>query len=41
MNILFLFHCEINPNCGGVQRVTDILTREFKQQGHNVIFFFF
>lgn len=38
MNILFLFHCEINPNCGGVQRVTDILTREFKQQGHNVVF---
>ncbi len=38
MNILFLFHCEINPNSGGVQRVTDILAHEFKQRGHNVVF---
>lgn len=38
MNILFLFICEINPNRGGVQRVTDILTHEFKQHGHNVVF---
>ena len=38
MNILFLFHCEINPNRGGVQRVTDVLAKEFKQRGHNVVF---
>lgn len=38
MNILYLFVCEINPNRGGIQRVTDILTREFKQRGHNVVF---
>lgn len=38
MNILFFFELPIIPYVGGVQRVTDNLTREFTRRGHNVIF---
>ncbi len=38
MNILFLFHSEIIPHKGGVQRVTDILAKELIKRGHLVIF---
>ena len=38
MNIAFLFYCHIVPHIGGVQRVTDVLTKEFVKRGHNVIF---
>lgn len=38
MNIAFLFYCPIVPHIGGVQRVTDVLTKEFVKRGHNVIF---
>lgn len=38
MNIAFLFYRPIVPHIGGVQRVTDILTKEFVRRGHNVIF---
>jgi glycosyltransferase involved in cell wall biosynthesis len=36
MNILFLYDSEIIPNKGGVQRVTDVLTRYFKESNFNV-----
>lgn len=38
MNIAFLFYFPIVPHIGGVQRVTDVLTKEFVKRGHNVIF---
>lgn len=38
MNIAFIFHSPIIPFLGGVQRVSDILAREFIEMGHNVIF---
>lgn len=38
MNIAFLFYCPIVPHIGGVQRVTDVLAKEFVKRGHNVIF---
>ena len=38
MNILFQFDDPIIPSSGGVERVTDTLTREFKRRGHNVYF---
>ena len=38
MNILFLFEAPIIPAVGGVQRVTEILTKEFQQSGHNVYY---
>lgn len=38
MNILFLFDWPINPRVGGVQRVTDVLAREFLSRGHRVFF---
>lgn len=38
MNIAFLFYRPIVPHIGGVQRVTDILTKEFVRRGHDVIF---
>lgn len=38
MNIAFLFYCPIVPHIGGVQRVTDVLAKEFERRGHNVIF---
>lgn len=38
MNIAFLFYCPIVPHIGGVQRVTDVLAKEFERREHNVIF---
>lgn len=38
MNILFIFHSEIIPHNGGVQRVTDILAGELRKRGHHVFF---
>lgn len=38
MNILFLFEAPIRPSVGGVQRVTEVLTKEFQKKGHNVVF---
>ena len=36
MNILFLTNFPIIPSAGGIQRVTDILSRELIIRGHNV-----
>lgn len=38
MNIMFIFESPIIANNGGVQRVTDILAKEFVRRGHNVYF---
>lgn len=38
MNILFTWPIYINPQSGGVERVTDILAREFTRRGHTVSF---
>lgn len=38
MNILFLFEAPIKPTVGGVQRVTEVLTKEFQRRGYNVYF---
>lgn len=38
MNILFVTSFEIKQNSGGVQRVTQTLTNEFRKLGHNVIY---
>lgn len=38
MNILFQFDDPIIPSSGGVERVTDTLTRELKRRGSNVYF---
>jgi glycosyltransferase involved in cell wall biosynthesis len=38
MNILFLFTYPIIPNIGGVQRVTDLLSKEFVKRGHKVFY---
>lgn len=38
MNILFIFQDTIIPHKGGVQRVTEILTRELLYRSHNVVF---
>lgn len=38
MNILFVFPYPINPSVGGVQRVTEVLTKEFQRRGHHVVF---
>lgn len=38
MNILFVYSSEINPQKGGVQRVTKILGDYFESQKHNVLF---
>ncbi len=38
MNILFYFYKPIIPHIGGVQRVTDNLTKEFVSRGHSVWF---
>lgn len=37
MNILFISY-SFTPHEGGVQRVTDILTKEFQKRGHNVYY---
>lgn len=38
MNILFQFDDPIIPSSGGVERVTDTLTRELKKRGHNIAY---
>ena len=38
MNIVFLFWKNLNPTTGGVERVTDLLCRELKRRGHNVLY---
>lgn len=38
MNILFLACFCIEPSVGGVQRVTDTLTKELQKRGHSVFF---
>lgn len=38
MNIMFVFRNPIIPSQGGVQRVTDILAKEFKKRGCSVCF---
>lgn len=38
MNILFLYGSEINPERGGVQRVTSVLADEFAQRGNRVFY---
>jgi|WetSurMetagenome_2_1015567.scaffolds.fasta_scaffold00011_8 glycosyltransferase involved in cell wall biosynthesis len=38
MNILFLAAMEINPQMGGLQRVTDLLGSFFVSRGHSVVF---
>lgn len=38
MNILFVFDKVINRNAGGVERVTCLLSKGFKDKGHNVTF---
>ena len=38
MNILFLFDDPIIASSGGVERVTEILAKEFIKRGHNVAF---
>jgi len=37
-NILFVFDVPIIPHNGGVQRITDTLTKNFIKEGHNVTF---
>ena len=37
-NILFVFDVPIIPHNGGVQRITDTLTKNFIAEGHNVTF---
>ena len=38
MNIMFQFDDPIIQSSGGVERVTDTLSKEFIKRGHNVIF---
>ena len=38
MNILFIYSNSINPNKGGVQRVTKVLADYFQLKGNNVFF---
>ncbi|MFA9192790.1 glycosyltransferase [Flavobacterium sp. FBOR7N2.3] len=38
MNILFLYSSTINPQVGGVERVTFTLANYFESKGHNVFF---
>lgn len=38
MNILFTLTVGFNPSRGGVERVTDTLTRELKRRGYNVYY---
>lgn len=41
MNILFLYGAEINPERGGVQRVTSVLADEFARRGNGVFYLSF
>lgn len=38
MNILFVNDIPFNPSLGGIERVTDILTKEFIKNGHRVFY---
>ena len=38
MNILFTYPTVFNPIRGGVERVTDLLAKEFKKRGHNIFY---
>lgn len=38
MNLLFLYGAEINPERGGVQRVTSVLADEFSRRGNGVFY---
>ena len=38
MNILFISPIPIIPYFGGIERVTDILSRELQRRGHCVVF---
>lgn len=38
MNILFVYPTLFHPMRGGVERVTDILTKEFIRRGHNILY---
>lgn len=38
MNILFISPCPIVPRLGGVERVTDILSKGLQQRGHRVVY---
>lgn len=37
MNILFLHPVMFHPQRGGIERVSDLLSREFLRRGHNVL----
>lgn len=39
MNIAFTYPSPFNPTLGGVERVTDVLCREFQRRGHKVYYF--
>lgn len=41
MNICFMAYFPIIPYVGGVQRVTTLLSREFSNRGHSVVFLFY
>ena len=41
MNIAFLFFRPLDPHIGGVERVTDILTKELKSRGYNIEYLVF
>lgn len=38
MNILFVNEIPMNPTCGGIERVTDILAKELIRRGYNVVY---
>lgn len=38
MNILFVYPTIFNPIRGGVERVTDLLAKEFKKRGHKIFY---
>ena len=38
MNILFMYSKMFNPTMGGIERVTDLLCREFKRRGHSITY---
>lgn len=38
MNLLFIAYFPMEPSVGGIQRVTDVLTRELFRRGHIVNF---
>lgn len=38
MNILFVNEIPMNPTCGGIERVSDILSKELIRRGYNVVY---